>query len=388
MEKTLVADNGAFTLRLGLVGEAAPAVCMPHQTALIRNDVTGRELVGEETEDVHYAHRQLELFRAHERGCLVDKQVEEKVWTRAIHQACGALGSADSLLVTEAPLVPQTSRRLADELFFEHFNFARVGRVLPHTCAVWGEADEAVVKVVVDCGYSATWIVPLLGGNPVLRASSMRRLDVGGKLLTNLFKEELSWRHVNLMDDTKLVEDCKTACCVVRPLGENGQLPPPCRFLLPDFKLDFVGRCLAEHEPVAANRQVMKLGALERTNLPEVLFTPQRIGLEQMGLADCIRDCIASLPFELQTQAKGNIVVTGGGGRFPGFCSRLEHELDCAVVDKTQSPLLVWRGAAKLAESASFAANAQTKQQYEEDGPLRSQKGRAAKQKNYAVPVW
>ncbi|KAH9254667.1 hypothetical protein BASA81_007434 [Batrachochytrium salamandrivorans] len=385
--KTLVADNGAFTLRLGLAGEAEPTVCMPHQTALIRNDVTGRELVGEETEDVNYAHRQLELFRAHERGCLVDKQVEEKVWTRAINQTCGALASGDSLLVTEAPLVPQTSRRLADELFFEHFNFARVGRVLPHTCAVWGEED-AVVKVVVDCGYSATWIVPLLGGNPVLRASSMRRLDVGGKLLTNLFKEELSWRHVNLMDDTKLVEDCKTACCVVKPLVSNFQLPP-CRFLLPDFKQDFVGRCLAEHESVAANRQVMKLGALERTNLPEVLFTPQRIGMEQMGLGACIRECIASLPFELQTQARNNIVVTGGGAKFPGFCPRLEQELDCTVVDKTQSSLLVWRGAAKLAESASFAANAQTKQQYEEDGPLRSQKGRTKQQhRGYHLAVW
>lgn len=392
MPKTLVADNGAFSLRLGFAEEPqAPRIVMPNQCALIRNDVSGRELVGEETEETHYLHRTLEFKRAHQRGCLLDKQVEEKVWTRALSQLNYSLGEpAESLLVTETPLVPNTSKRLADELFFEHFNFQKVGRVLPQTCiaADWSNKtilqEQNQVRIVVDCGYSATWIVPLLGCNPIW-PQHMRRIDLGGKALTNLYKEELSWRHVNVMDDTKLVEDCKVNTCFVKPPSTTYFPQVNELYLLPDFKTDFTGRLLCQGEHPTTNRQTIKLSPLERMNIPEVLFDPMRIGLREMGLAETIQECINSLPFEYRTQARANILITGGTSRFPNFCSRLEHELDLKVQDwSNEYAHSAWRGAALFANSPRFDQHyVQTKQQYEEEGSSKARRKQTA-----AAPVW
>ena len=46
--------------------------------------------------------------------------------------------------------------------------------------------------LVVDSGFSFTHAVPLFHGKPLSYA--IRRVNVGGKLLTNLLKETVSYR--------------------------------------------------------------------------------------------------------------------------------------------------------------------------------------------------
>ena len=50
-------------------------------------------------------------------------------------------------------------------------------------------------------------MVPIVDGKVVLNA--VRRVNVGGKLLTNLLKETLSFRQVNVQDSTFLVNKLK-----------------------------------------------------------------------------------------------------------------------------------------------------------------------------------
>lgn len=50
-----------------------------------------------------------------------------------------------------------------------------------------------------------------------------RRLDIGGKLLTNLLKETLSFRQWDMMDETWLTNALKEACCFVA--AEPGKGP-------------------------------------------------------------------------------------------------------------------------------------------------------------------
>ena len=67
MTKVVVADNGAFHLRLGYAEDPGPTIICPNQIAIIRGD--GRELVGEETESSTLAHHEmLEYRRPHQRG--------------------------------------------------------------------------------------------------------------------------------------------------------------------------------------------------------------------------------------------------------------------------------------------------------------------------------
>eukprot|EP00796_Vickermania_ingenoplastis_P012439 gene12439-8528_t len=67
--------------------------------------------------------------------------------------------------------------------------------------------------VVVDAGFSGTTVVPYLDFLPV--TTSIVRLDVGGKLLTNRLKEVLSFTQVYLMEDEWLVNHIKERCCFV-----------------------------------------------------------------------------------------------------------------------------------------------------------------------------
>jgi actin-related protein len=61
--------------------------------------------------------------------------------------------------------------------------------------------------MVVDSGFSFTYTVPILTGVPMKHAAT--RIDVGGKLLTNLLNEFLSHNEYNLTGETLLVNDIK-----------------------------------------------------------------------------------------------------------------------------------------------------------------------------------
>ena len=50
--------------------------------------------------------------------------------------------------------------------------------------------------MVLDSGFSFTYGVPFFNGIPLKYAAT--RIDVGGKLLTNLLNEVVSYKEVNL----------------------------------------------------------------------------------------------------------------------------------------------------------------------------------------------
>ena len=71
----------------------------------------------------------------------------------------------------------------------------------------------------------------------------------------------------------------------------------------------------------------------ERFAVPEVLFQPSDIGLEQAGVAEATAQSILSLyPIE-QELCSANIVLTGGNVLFKGFRERFETELRALLPD-------------------------------------------------------
>ena len=69
------------------------------------------------------------------------------------------------------------------------------------------------VSLVIESGFSFTHIVPVYKGVPF--ASSIRRVNIGGKVLTNLLKEVISYRQWNMMDENLLISEAKEALCYV-----------------------------------------------------------------------------------------------------------------------------------------------------------------------------
>ena len=88
-----------------------------------------------------------------------------------------------------------------DEVVFEKFGFRAFYRSSPQALADRGFKIEQAQQgknfgnpcsLVVDSGFSFTHAVPLFQGNPLNYA--IKRVNVGGKLLTNLLKETVSYR--------------------------------------------------------------------------------------------------------------------------------------------------------------------------------------------------
>ena len=74
-------------------------------------------------------------------------------------------------------------------------------------------SSSAQTGVVIDAGFSFCHIVPICRGSVV--AQAVRRIDFGGKAMTNYFKELISFRSLHLMEETYLTEMIKDTLCFV-----------------------------------------------------------------------------------------------------------------------------------------------------------------------------
>jgi len=187
--------------------------------------------------------------------------------------------------------------------------------------------------LVIDSGFSFTHIVPLISGSIVWNA--VKRIDVGGKLLTNHLKELISYLQWNMMDQTYIMDDVKEKCCYVSPDFkadmELSRVEPPhnpivLQYVLPDFSLNRPGKLLEPGQVRDPSWQILEMNR-ERFTVPELLFTPSDIGLDQIGLAQAIGHSISLLPEELHGMFWCNIGLIGGNAKFPGFVPRLMKEL-------------------------------------------------------------
>lgn len=73
--------------------------------------------------------------------------------------------------------------------------------------------SKAQCSLVVDCGFSFTHAAPVFQ-NFTLNYGA-KRIDLGGKALTNYLKELVSYRSVNVMDESFLIDDMKEKLCFV-----------------------------------------------------------------------------------------------------------------------------------------------------------------------------
>lgn len=202
--------------------------------------------------------------------------------------------------------------------------------------------------LVVDSGYSHTTVTPVFRGRAIQRA--IRRLDIGGKLLTNYLKEIVSMRQYNMVDETYIMNEVKEAVSFVsndfrtdmertwktnikRQVDEGVVVD----FVLPDPNAGKKG-FVRPHDPLMHAKK--KKGALsglsaevlsedvlvlgnERFAVPELLFNPSDIGMAQAGIPDMIIQSLSVLPPALHAGFLANVLVVGGNALIPGFMERL-----------------------------------------------------------------
>ena len=65
----------------------------------------------------------------------------------------------------------------------------------------------------------------------------------------------------------------------------------------------------------------------ERFAVPELLFHPSDIGVQQMGISEAIVHVIGNFPPEVQFELYKNILLTGGSSCLPNFKERVEKDV-------------------------------------------------------------
>uniref|UniRef100_A0A2C9LTA8 Uncharacterized protein n=1 Tax=Biomphalaria glabrata TaxID=6526 RepID=A0A2C9LTA8_BIOGL len=93
----------------------------------------------------------------------------------------------------------------------------------------------------------------------------------------------------------------------------------------------------------------------ERFEIPELLFYPSDVGIQEMGLSESIMHCMTLVDKELVPHLLNNIVLTGGNALLPGFQDRI--------------PLTyAWQSGCDLALDPIFPSMCVSRHDYEEHG--------------------
>ncbi|KAF9128586.1 Actin- protein 6 [Mortierella sp. 14UC] len=426
--RTLIVDNGAATIKYGYADDNTPYRTFSNN--ITRSKAERKTFVGDQLEtckDFSGLYYRLPF----EKGLLTSWDVEKQVWDRLFTgKIVPCDPSTTTLLISEPILNLPNIATTYDQLVFEEYGFNSYTRMSAPQMAMYNEIPRLYGQkmtsgkkridcaVVVDSGYSFTHIIPFWKGKPIL--VGIRRINVGGKLLTNHLKEIISFRYWNMMDETHLVNEVKEACCYVsnkfwdeldickRSPRANKILQ---HYVLPDYssqqrgyvkggskskrsekkgkrtnKMDLdeaedgTNRSESE-EDVGSDQsdsdsnsdedmsepnedeQVLTMNN-ERFTVPEILFNPSDIGMDQAGIPEAIVDAISSCDEEIRGMLYANVVLIGGNARLPGFRKRVANELrelapseyDVRVgIDKDPFGY-AWKGAKRLATMDEFAS--------------------------------
>lgn len=276
------------------------------------------------------------------------------------------------------------------EIFFEEYDPASLTKVAASDLAqshfVNSQENSPLCCLVVDLGYSFSHVVPYVKGQKVLEA--VRRIEVGGKLLTNHLKEIISYRQLHVMDETYVINQAKEDSCFIsqnfyedmkmckQKASENSIIR---EYVLPDCTTIKRGYLQAFGTAKKTDDyQVLKLNN-ERFAVPELLFHPSDIGITQMGISEAIIDAINACPEETRPHLYANIVVVGGSAKFPGLRKRLEKDVRSMAPEWFQVNITLpkdpiayaWQGGKYFVNDEEFEKNTITRQQYFENGSVR-----------------
>ncbi|KOS19964.1 Actin-related protein 6 [Escovopsis weberi] len=229
MAKTLVLDNGAWTLKAGFVldGHISEPRTIPN---CIARDRSRKVYVGAELSQCK-DYSEIQFRRPVEKGFLVNWEAQKEIWDRELLDAKTGLGCdprETRLVLTEQPNGLPVLQANCDQIVFEEYGFDSYYRGIGATFNAYHDLQSvfhtatdapgaanvpAEVALVVDAGYSHTTITPLLRGRPL--HSAVRRVDVGGKLLTNYMARLVSLRHFDVRNESYIVNDIKEQACFV-----------------------------------------------------------------------------------------------------------------------------------------------------------------------------
>lgn len=383
----LVLDNGAYTAKAGLSVDVDPQV-IPNCLMKAKSE-RRKTFIGKQVEDCRDLSGLFYIY-PHQKGYLVNWDVEKKIWDHVMGRDLLDINPrAVSFVLTEPCCNFSSIQESLNEIAFEEYQFKSFFRCPAPVLSAFKyrqENPQSICCCVVDVGFSFTHIVPMYNG--CIIASSVRRVDVAGKVLTNHLKELISYRQLNVMDETYVINEVKEEVCFVSQDLSRDMEVAKLRddrntivrdYVLPDFSHIRRGYVKTAEtmttEETTFEEQIIRL-TNERFTVPELLFHPSDIGIRQCGIPEAVVAAITSAPEILHPHLYSNILLTGGSAMLPGFRDRVysniralsPSEYEVSVYQPPDPITWAWRGGSALCTAREFELLKVTRKDFQEYG--------------------
>lgn len=364
--RPLVIDNGTGLSKNGYAGEDQPRTVFPTMLGYPRYDGIMPDVdhyvreyyVGEEAMNLRGV---LKLNYPIEHGTVNDWDAMEKIWHYTFHNDLRVNPKEHPVLLTEAPMNPQSNKQKMAEILFETFDVPAFYVSMQAVLSLY--ASGRTTGTVIDAGDGVIHIVPIFEGFSVSHA--IRRIDLAGRDVTKYMKTLLQLRGHNFTTTAELeiVRDIKERMCYVA--------------LEPEKELHLANKHQEmEKQYILPDGNPITIGS-ERFLAPEALFNPPLIGKEALGLHDAVYESVQDCDIDLRKDLYQNIVLSGGSTMFPGLKERLHKELDELVPENVEIRIVapperrysVWIGGSILSSLKSFQRLWLSKKEYQELGP-------------------
>ena len=156
------------------------------------------------------------------RGVIVNYENEILLMEDVLHKLIEVNDSKNgynsySLTATINILCPEKVKERFFEVVFEYFDFGAFFPINPQAAIQkyikYNKLAKSPFQLIVESGHSATYITPFFDDE--IMNYACKRMEVGGRLLTNQLKEIVSFRFLNMKNEYKTVNQMKEEMCFV-----------------------------------------------------------------------------------------------------------------------------------------------------------------------------
>lgn len=322
INQIVIIDNGAHTMKVGLHTDTTPRL-IPNCVTKVKNEKR-RPFIGDQMDECK-DYSGMFYILPFNRGYLLNWDVQRQIWDYVFRVVLKLQAdnknrySHTGILITEPVYNFPEIRQTMIKILFEEYGFGKVLITSAPELAAFHYVHDEIRKnttttstlkcrtkteidpsccLVLDSGYSFSHVVPFVDGHKLL--SHTKRINVGGKSLTNHLKEILSYRQINVLDETYVVNQMKEDCCYVsldfwhdlELASKKSSIDNPIvrDYILPDYivyKRGFVYDSDKHSDINKSDYQLIRMNN-ERFQVPEILFHPSDINMDQIGIVETI----------------------------------------------------------------------------------------------------
>lgn len=379
----VVIDTGSASVKAGYSGEDIPRTVFPSVLPDEKPVVSEGESVpvgisrssGRKPEAIEW-HPGISSYHPIRRGFVEESSWEklEQLWDYTFGEelnaypegnaANGPMMTGTSVLLTETPGMPASSRQRIAQIMFETFKVPALCFFNSSSLSLF--ASGRTRGIVLECGAGVSHAVPVFEGFAL--AHAIRRAEIAGSDVTSSLAGELNSQGLDRTLNMDVLRDIKERLCFVNGLRASQQTPTllggDIEYELPDGSMvQIAGEC--------------------RAKAPEILFTRDA---ERTPLQQLVVQSIGMCDRDLQTDLRESVVLAGGTTMLPGFCSRIKEELvkaypaesvrvvpgpnPCGTAERgynSQRKHASWIGGSMFASLDTFKEIRVMKQEWEDD---------------------